>query len=416
LIVLLAPDHSVPLVGMELCYQVGSRDDPEARPGLAALVPRLMVRATAHVAEGQYDRALDAAGASGSNWSVDRDRTCFRTTVPAAAVALPLWLWSDQMGFLTGRLDQRLIDQQIVTLKNEQAQKIENTPLGHLADMENASIYPPGHPYHAPGIADGERLRGIGVPEVRAFIEAQYTPDRATLVLSGDFDASGTIALVQRYFGTIRRGPGTPRRPAPQPVLAGQTRLHVAAHVEQASVTMVWPTVPFYEPGDAELDVVSELLAGPRAGLLRLKLVDTLGIAISVSARQYSKRLGSLFVIHVTAAPGHSPSELIVAIDDVLRNLQKAGPNSYLLGGSITGYLLAKLFAIEGHAARAYLFDRCEEMGTLSTCIDSWTRSYIMLDAARISATAAHELPLDRRLVIESVPAPDAPIAGEVRP
>jgi zinc protease len=415
LTVVLAPDHAVPVVGMELCYRVGSRDEPEARPGLAELVPRLMVRATMHVAEGQYDRALDAAGASASRWTVDRDRTCFRTTVPAAAVALPLWLWSDQMGFFTGRLEQRLIDQQVVTLRNEHAQKVENVPLGHLSDLESARIYPPGHPYHAPALPDGDGLRGMGVPEVRAFVEAQYTPDRATLVLSGDFDLSRAVDLVGKYFGTIPRGPGWPRRTFGPPVLTGQTRLRIAARVEQPSVTLVWPTAPFYQAGDAELEVVGELLAGPRAGLLRLKLVDELRIASSVAAHQYSRRLGSLFVIHATAAPGHGPDELAAAIDDVLRSLQKAGPNDYLMRGSIAGYLIGKLFAIEAHAARADLYGRCEELGILSNCVDGWTRSFL-LNAAQISSAAARELPLGRRLVIEAVPAADAPIAGELRP
>jgi zinc protease len=416
LTVVLATDHAVPVVGMQLCYQVGSRDEPDARPGLAALVPRLMVRATTHLAEGQYDRALDAAGATGSTWRVEPDRTCFKTTVPAAEVALPLWLWSDQMGFLSGRLDQRLIDQQIVTVKNEQVQRIENTPLGHLTDIESARIYPAGHPYRASPLPDGERLRGIGVPEVRAFVVAQYTPDRATLVLSGDFHTARAIDLVQRYFGTIPRGPGTPRRAAAPPVLFGQTRLHLAARVEQQSVTLVWPTVPFYQPGDAELDLVSELLTGSRAGLLRIKLVNVLGIASSVTSRQYSRQLGSLFVIHATAAPGHTPEELVAATDDLLRSVQGAGPNGYVLAGSIAGYLMGRLFALEDHAARAERYARCEEGGILSSCIETWTRSYTQVDAARIAATVARELPLDRRLIIEAVPTADAPIAGEVRP
>jgi predicted Zn-dependent peptidase len=416
LTVVVAPDHAVPLVGMELCYRVGLRDEPEGREGLTALVPRLMERATVHVAEGQYDRALDAAGATDSRWLVERDRTCFRITVPSDALALPLWLWSDQMGFLSGRLEQRIIDQQVITLHNEHVQKVDNAPLGHVADLESTHIYPSGHPYHRTALPDGEGLRGIGVPEVRAFIGAQYTPERATLVLAGDFDAPTALGLVQRYFGTIPRGPGTPRRTFPQAVLDREIRLHLAAHVELPSVTLVWPTAPFYQPGDAELDVVAELFAGPRAGILRIRLVDQLGIATSVAAHQYSRRLGSLFVIHATAAPGHSPAELTAAIDEQLDVLRMAGPNRYLLDGSITGYLIGKLFAIEAHAARASLYGRCEEEGTLDHCVEAWTSNYVMLDAAQISSAAARELPRDRRLVIETTPATDAPIAGELRP
>ncbi|HSY38412.1 MAG TPA: insulinase family protein [Polyangia bacterium] len=416
LTVVLAPDHEIPLTGMALCYRVGTRDDPPARPGLTALVPRLMVRATEHVAEGQYDRALDAAGAVGSRWLVEPDRTCFRTTVPAAALALPLWLWSDQMGFFVGRLEQRLIDQQVVTLRNEHVQKIENTLLGHLADLASATIYPQGHPYRAAAFPDGDALRSIGIREMRAFVEGQYTPQRATLVLSGDFDPLAALRFVQMYFGTIPRGPEIARPTAAPALLATQTRLHVAANVEFPSVTLVWPTAPLYQPGDGELNVLAELLVGPRAGLLRFKLVDELGIASSVTAHQLSRQLGSLFAIHATATAGHSPAELTDAIDGVLRALQSAGPNGYLMGGSITGYMIDKLFGIEAQAQRASLYGRCQEEGILGHCFETWTGRYSTLEAWQISSAAARELPLDHRVVIEVAPSADAPVAGALRP
>jgi len=84
--VVLVPDHRAPLVAMDLMYRVGARDAPDAPLGIAMLVPRLMVRATAHLREGDYDRYLDAAGGFDSAWSVNLDRTIFRVTVPAEQV------------------------------------------------------------------------------------------------------------------------------------------------------------------------------------------------------------------------------------------------------------------------------------------------------------------------------------------
>ena len=99
LTVLLATDHKAPLIGMQLRYRVGTRDEPESRPGLAGLVQRLMMRATMHLGEGDYDRYLDGAGGFDSGWRTAVDQSISWVTVPAEEVALPLWLWSDQMGF-----------------------------------------------------------------------------------------------------------------------------------------------------------------------------------------------------------------------------------------------------------------------------------------------------------------------------
>jgi len=415
LTVILGPDPEIPVVAAELCYRVGSRDEPPGRAGLAALVPRLMVRATTHVAEGQYDRALDSVGAVDSRWSADVDRTCFHTTVPTGELALPLWLWSDQMGFWAGRVDQRLIDQTLTDVRNEYAQRVENVPAGHLFELVTAAVYPSGHPYHRAALENGEALRGIGVAEVRAFVQSHYTPDRATLVLVGGLEAASAARLAQLYFGSIGRGPGGPRPSAAPGPPAGETHLQVAARVETAQVVVAWQTAAYYAPGDVELDVLGELLTGYRAGLLRIKLVDELGVATSVSARQFSHALGSIFEIRATAAPGHTPAELKQAIDGVLRGLQAGGPNQYLLGGAISGYVIDKLFGLEGRAARASFLERCDSQGVTGDCLQAWMERYMLVDAARISAAVSAQLPLDRRVVIDVVPAADAPIGGELR-
>jgi hypothetical protein len=110
LTVVLVVDHRSPLVGMELRYRTGRRGDPAGRPGLTILVQNPMVRSTAHLREGDYARDLDAAGAWDSRWLVNDDRTAFRVTVPSNQVALPLWMWSDQMGFFADRLDTVNLD------------------------------------------------------------------------------------------------------------------------------------------------------------------------------------------------------------------------------------------------------------------------------------------------------------------
>src|SRR6476469_6970993 len=126
LTVLLAPDHKAPLVGMQLRYRVGTRDDPQSRPGLTALAQRMMMRATMHVGEGDYDRYLDTAGGFDSGWTTSLDQSTFWVTVPSEELALPLWLWSDQMGFFAGRVDDRLIAQQLQVARNERVERYGN--------------------------------------------------------------------------------------------------------------------------------------------------------------------------------------------------------------------------------------------------------------------------------------------------
>jgi zinc protease len=415
MIVILAPERGGSLVGLNLTYRVGSRDDPENRPGLAAFTERLMMRATAHVADGEYDHDLDAAGAIGRRWTVESDRTVLQMTVPAEQMALPLWLWSDQLGFFDQRVDQALVDRELTAAQNYYTERIENVPAGAVLQIVEAALYPAGHPYRPGPVRGASGLAGLTVAEVRAFAAAHFTPERATLSVCGGFDVTRTSALIARYFGTLPAATAAPRRTAARPVLTGQTRLRVAANVPAPRVIMVWPTPEMLGPGDEALDLAAQLLAGPRAGFLRVELVNKLHLATSVSARQHSRRLGSEFVIEATAARGHTTAELVTAIDEVLVRLRKEPLSSYWISASISGYLIDKIFALESHQVRAGRYDLCDEAGILDDCFRVWVSRYYRLDVPQVVAAMADHLPLDRRMIAEVDPDASAPIAGKLR-
>jgi predicted Zn-dependent peptidase len=401
---------------MHLRYFVGSRDDPENRPGMAGLVQRLMLRATTHLGEGEYTRYLDAAGGYDSGAITTLDRSVSWVTIPSEELALPLWLWSDQMGFFAGRVDDRLIAQQLQGMQNERVQRYENRPAGIVPELVAAELYPPGHPYHAGGVHGMSGLQGLTAAEVRAFVESHYTPDQAMLVLTGDFDPQRARALIEKYFGSLRPASSpAARRSGVPPRLTGEVRLQVAARVELPSVVIAWPTAAQFGPGDAELDLIAELLAGERAGWLRWKLVDEMRIAASVKALQFSRQLGSAFEIRAVASRGHTARELVDAVDRVLRTLQSGPVDGYSMRSSIAGHLIHRLFDTERRVRRSELYAECEQRNVLARCIESWMSRYTMVDANSLSAVAARELPLGRRIVVEVTPARDAPIAGELR-
>jgi predicted Zn-dependent peptidase len=415
LVVLLAEDHKAPVVGLELRYAVGSRDDPPDRPGLAALTQRLMVQATKHVGKGQYERWLDGAGAWDSRYATSLDRSTFRVTVPSNRLALPLWLWSDQMGFFIERLDDAMIAEQVAVVLNEHAQKIDSVPGGHVRDFVDAAMYPPDHPYHRGWLRGSPDLANVTAREVRAFVEAHYRPEQAILALDGDFESVRALSLVHQYFAPVgTEGPAAHAQGAP-PRLDRETRLTVAAHVDLAMVMVAWSTPPDHAPGDAELDLVAQLLAGSRAGWLRWKLVDELRIASQVSAHQSSRQYGSQFAIEATATRGHRPEELVQAIDGVLQRVQSTNADDHSMHGAITGYIVDPSFGFEQSGARADEYAECEEFRLAGGCLEAWSARYTGVTAEQLSAVATRELPLGRRVVVEVFPADDAPIGGELR-
>ena len=60
--VLVAPDHAVPVVTVNIWYHVGSGDEKPGRTGFAHLFEHIMFMGSEHVPTGEFDKLLEAAG------------------------------------------------------------------------------------------------------------------------------------------------------------------------------------------------------------------------------------------------------------------------------------------------------------------------------------------------------------------
>jgi len=163
---------------------------------------------------------------------------------------------------------------------------------------------------------------------VKNFFKLYYAPNNASLVIVGDIDKAATRALVEKYFGTLKRGSPVPKPSVQTPPITSERRAVVQDQVELPRVYMAWLTSPIYSPGDADADVAATVLGSGRSSRLYKKLVYEQQIAQQVSVQQYSLSLGSVFEVQVTARPGHSADELEKAIDAELATFRESGPDA----------------------------------------------------------------------------------------
>ena len=97
--------------------------------------------------------------------------------------------------------------------------------------------------------------------------------------------------------------------------------------VELPRLYLAWHSPALFAEGDAELDLVAEVLAGGKTSRLYRALVYEQRIATEVAASQNSRELGSFFQIVATAAPGRTLAEVERAIASELARLHRRGPD-----------------------------------------------------------------------------------------
>ena len=321
--VLLHEDHSCPIVAVNLWYHVGSKNERPGHTGFAHLFEHLMFEGSEHHDSGFF-QPLQAAGAS-LNGSTSADRTNYWEVVPTGALDLALWMESDRMGHLLSALTQEKFDNQRDVVLNERRQNYENRPYGLASMAMLAALFPPDHPYHWTTIGEVADLRAAKLDEVHQFFRRYYHPANASLALAGDIDSEAALALVRAYFEPIDAGaPVEPVRALAS--LDGERRIRLEDRVELPRLYLAWLTPPMFEPGDAELDLATDLLANGKTSRLYRRLVYDERIATDVSASQNSREISGFVQLAATAAPGHTLAELERVIVEEIARLAAEGP------------------------------------------------------------------------------------------
>jgi zinc protease len=326
--VILSENHKLPIVGVDLWYHVGPVNEVAGRTGFAHLFEHMMFQGSKHVPSDTHFKLLQGAGASSINGTTDFDRTNYFETVPSNQLELALWMESDRMGYLLEKLDQSQLSNQQDVVRNERRQSVENRPYGIVEEGVTHLLFAKEHPYYAQVIGSHADIQAARLEDVKQFFKLYYRPNNATVSIAGDIDKAATRKLVEKYFGTLKRGAPIPRVTIQTPPLTSERRGVIQDRIELPRVYMAWLTPPAFKDGDADAEIASIVLGGGRSSRLYKKLVYEKQIAQSVTAFQNSLQLGSMFQIEATASPSHTAVEIEAAIQEELNRFRTEGPSA----------------------------------------------------------------------------------------
>ena len=409
LTVILHEDHSVPQVAVNVWYHVGSSYEKPGRTGFAHLFEHLMFEGSGHVKEGQFDELLESAGGS-NNGSTNEDRTNYYEQVPSNALDLALYLESDRMGFLLDIVTPQLVDGQRDVVKNERRQSYENAPYGPAMLRLSELMYPADHPYHWPVIGYMNDLTAATQDDVKEFFQKYYAPGNASLVIAGDINPAQAKARVEYWFGDVRKGASVTPPKVPEAELAGVIKERLTDQVQLPRIYLVWHTPSLYQPGDAELDVLSHVLSGGKNSRLYRRLVYDLQLAQDIDATQNSQRFGSLYTIVITARPSDTPPDQTLAritavVDEELNKLRATPPDEPEMERARNSIESSFVSSMETVAGKADLLN--------SYYTNTGNPDYFAEDLGRYQALSSNDiqaavnrwLPPGRRLELSVVPA-----------
>ena len=143
---------------------------------------------------------------------------------------------------------------------NERREKVDNQPYAIANSLFHRFVFPPGHPYSHDVIGTPADLMEASLDDVREFYRAYYTPDNASLVVSGDFDSAQTKSWIAKYFGSLAPGPGLISPASSSPPLTAPKMVEVTAVVPYSKILFAWTAPAATDPDSTAFEFAEFIL------------------------------------------------------------------------------------------------------------------------------------------------------------
>ncbi len=418
--VVLLEDHGTPVVGVNIWYKVGSKNEKPGRTGFAHLFEHLMFQGSQHH-DKEYFGPIEKLGAQ-INGSTNTDRTNYFETLPSNGLELALWLEADRMGFLLPALTQQKLDNQRDVVKNERRQRVDNVPYGQSMEKMLDAMYPADHPYHHSVIGSMADLSAASRDDVSAFFRTYYTPSNASLAIVGDFQPDQARKLVDKYFGPIPAGPKVARLAPRAAKLDGPKHITLSDDVRRARVQLEWPTVERGDPDEQPLHLLAAVLGQlPRQNRLYRALEVEKQQAVLSRAMNRASELAGSFAVSITAPPGRTLDELVQIADREIERLKKEGPTEDEVVKAQNADESGQIFSLESATRLAdFLNGNNVEFGDPRAYITRMKKLFAVTpeDVKRVANTylTASRIRLDVNPGHPTPRAPETPVDRESQP
>jgi zinc protease len=309
--------HTLPLVSATVTVASGSAVDPKERAGLAFITADMLDEGAGKRSAVDLSSAVNDLGASLV--------TGARMDGSYASITVLKKNWKPAFDILSDVVARPRLEpkewKRVSDLWKNDLQKRAQEPDAVAQVVSAAVLYGPGTPYGHPTaglIADAKK---IDLGAVRAFYDANFRPDQATLVVVGDLTKDEVVEVVNVSLGAWKSPKPAPaitvRAPAPAITVRADTpRLVLVDRKDapQSVVSVVREGVTAIDPKAPMLDLINSALGGLFSSRLNQNLREDHSWTYGAGSRFTQSRGVGAFAARasiVTEATGPAIKEML---------------------------------------------------------------------------------------------------------
>jgi zinc protease len=299
--VLLKEDRKAPVVTFQIWYKVGSRNECLGETGMSHMLEHMMFKGTKKYGPKTFSQTVQRNGGN-DNAFTSRDYTAYFENFSADRISISLELESDRMQNLLIDPKEFLSEREVV--KEERRMRYEDDPVNSMTEQMMAVAFS-AHPYQWPVIGWMADINNITRDDLYRHYRTYYTPNNATIVVVGDFDTNNLFAQIERFFGSIPRGPEVPKVGAVEPKHHGERRIVLKRQAELPAILAGYQVPTVKQPDSYALEVLQGVLSSGKSSRLYRSLVYEKQIALSVGGDYDNVSADpNIFTLYASVMPG----------------------------------------------------------------------------------------------------------------
>ncbi|MDE6857380.1 MAG: insulinase family protein, partial [Alistipes sp.] len=328
-----------------------TKTDPAERKALYAQIDSVSQEAAKLAIPNEYDKLMAAIGASGTNAWTSFDETVYTENIPSNQVENWAKIQSDRFansvirGFHT----------ELETVYEEYNMSL--TRDGNKAYYGLMELLFPNHPYGQHTVLGfQDHLKNPSITNIKNYYKTYYVPNNMAICLSGDFDPEKTIAIIDKYFGSLAPNPEIPEfsAPAEQALTAPATKEVFGNEAE--FVYIGWRTEGGAATDDAEMaSLVGSILSNGKCGLIDVDLAQQQKILYAGAFDLMMPDRGGI-VAAGYPKEGQSLDEVKDLILGEIAKLRNGEFDEELLSSTISNYKLGQMRTLDSNRGRAMAF------------------------------------------------------------
>ncbi|TAJ12876.1 insulinase family protein [Marinilabiliaceae bacterium JC017] len=312
-----------------------------------AKIDSLSQIAATYVATNEYDKLFTAMGASNVNAGTSYESTVYMSEIPKNELERWAQLENERFNHLVLRLfhtELETVYEEFNMYQDQDGERAWQTLMKNLF---------PNHPYGRDVIGFPEHLKNPSMEQIKDFVHKFYIPNNMAISLSGDLDFEVTIAVIDKYFGTMAKK----ELKTPAPIIEKPIEAPIVKEVvgpEAENLNMAFRFQGAGSRDEMMVTLISSILSNGQAGLIDLDLVQKQRVLNASSDAWFMRDYG----IHIFSGEPREGQSLEELKDLLLAQLEKVKSGAFdewLIEAIVNNARLEYMEALEYPFYTAYM-------------------------------------------------------------